>query len=214
MKKLVCIVTILIGLLTACGHEHIFSVATCTSPRTCRECGESVGTALGHSWSDATCEIPQKCSRCSETQGEALGHTTEVGVCKNCSEYQGKEIVKELLDNINKAANLYQNAENYIISNMYSEKAAVSAIKSKLEDFKTSKKYLLKAYDLCGDYKELSSIKSYIKAAAESVTVNYRDWNSWCDDTIIFVTKIGMLRVEAIGMQDDIGYELVWQLLN
>ena len=39
-------------------HTHTWSQATCTSPKTCSGCGETSGSALGHSFSNG------KCSRC------------------------------------------------------------------------------------------------------------------------------------------------------
>ena len=48
-----------------------------TMEHTCSICGE-VETALieplGHNWVDATCTTPKTCSRCGETIGEPLGH--------------------------------------------------------------------------------------------------------------------------------------------
>ncbi len=60
--------------MTACGHEHTWTEATCDTPRTCSECGETEGEALGHDWMEATCESPKTCSRCGKTEGEALEH--------------------------------------------------------------------------------------------------------------------------------------------
>jgi len=91
----------------ACGEispecKHAWVDATCTAPKTCSKCGETVGEALGHTagaeatcttaqtctvcgielapalghaWVDATCTAPKTCSNCGETVGEALGHT-------------------------------------------------------------------------------------------------------------------------------------------
>ena len=33
-------------MLTGCGHEHTWSEATCTEPKTCSECGETEGEPL------------------------------------------------------------------------------------------------------------------------------------------------------------------------
>lgn len=49
-------------------------------------CGETKServTALGHDWQDATCTKPKKCNRCGETSGSALGHTDGVK-CERC----------------------------------------------------------------------------------------------------------------------------------
>jgi hypothetical protein len=87
--------------LSACGHTHTWTDATCEMPMTCSECGETEGEALGHTWTDATCTAPKTCSECNETEGEALGHTVEswsvskeaacteegeeTGVCTRCN---------------------------------------------------------------------------------------------------------------------------------
>lgn len=50
------------------------------------ECGETKSekvTALGHDWQDATCTKPKECKRCGETSGSALGHTDGVK-CERC----------------------------------------------------------------------------------------------------------------------------------
>ncbi len=39
--------------------------------------------ALGHEWEDATCTDPKTCSRCGETSGSALGHT-DGAKCERC----------------------------------------------------------------------------------------------------------------------------------
>ena len=75
-------------LLCACGHEHTWSEATCTTPKTCTECGETEGEVLGHTWVEATCTEPKTCSVCGATEGEALGHTWVEATCiepKTCS---------------------------------------------------------------------------------------------------------------------------------
>lgn len=74
--------------LTACGHEHTFTDATCTAPMTCSECGITEGEALGHTWVEATCDTAMTCSMCGITEGEALGHTWVEATCetaKTCS---------------------------------------------------------------------------------------------------------------------------------
>ncbi|MBO5866653.1 MAG: hypothetical protein J6Q55_01180, partial [Clostridia bacterium] len=87
-------------------HTHSFGQATCTTPATC-SCGQTQGTALGHtttngtctrcgatiggvggqehthSFGQATCLTPATCS-CGQTQGAALGHTTTNGTCTRC----------------------------------------------------------------------------------------------------------------------------------
>ena len=70
------------SLLCACKHEHVWTEATCTTPKTCSACGETEGEPLGHSWKEATCEAPKTCSVCGETEGEPKGHTWQEATCE------------------------------------------------------------------------------------------------------------------------------------
>ena len=51
------------------------------------DCGETYTDdevpALGHTWADATCTTPKTCTECGETEGEALGHTAGEAVKEN-----------------------------------------------------------------------------------------------------------------------------------
>ena len=88
---------------TAPSCEHIWSEATCTSPKTCSDCGATEGEALGHSEETvtgkaATCTEAgltdgKKCTVCGETTVAqetipAKGHTEETvaGKNKTCTE--------------------------------------------------------------------------------------------------------------------------------
>ncbi len=88
----------LLFVLCGCGHEHTWTDATCTVPKTCSECGETEGEPLGHSWADATCTEPKTCSVCGETEGEALGHSwadatcTEPKTCSVCGKTEGEAL--------------------------------------------------------------------------------------------------------------------------
>ena len=55
--------------------SHNWVSATCTKPKTCSTCGETVGySLLEHDWNNATCTKPKTCSTCGETQGKPEGH--------------------------------------------------------------------------------------------------------------------------------------------
>ncbi len=87
--------------LSACGHEHEWEEATCTTPKTCVTCDETEGEALGHEWEEATCTIGKVCSTCGETKGEPLGHKweeatcTTAKVCNTCGETEGEALGHE-----------------------------------------------------------------------------------------------------------------------
>ena len=103
MKKLFVLVLAMACLLmfSGCCFHSEWSDATCTAPKTCVECGETEGEALGHSWVDASCEEPKHCTACEETEGEALGHswvdaTTEAPkTCTTCNETEGERIITD-----------------------------------------------------------------------------------------------------------------------
>lgn len=58
-------------------HEHIWIVATCEEPATCRICGETLGDPLGHDIVEATCTQASYCRRCGKEFAPALGHDFE-----------------------------------------------------------------------------------------------------------------------------------------
>lgn len=77
------------------SSDHDWKSATCTSPKICRECGETSGDALGHDWSDATCTTPATCYICGDTSGYAGGHDwipatcTTPKTCWTCNATEG-----------------------------------------------------------------------------------------------------------------------------
>lgn len=85
-------------MLTGCGHEHTWAEATCTEPKTCIECGETEGEALGHTWVEATCTEAKHCSVCGETEGEPLEHTwieanyQDPKTCSVCGATEGEPL--------------------------------------------------------------------------------------------------------------------------
>lgn len=68
-------------LLSGCFHQHVWTDASCVSPATCLECGETEGEPLGHSWAAATCSEPQHCTVCGKNEGTALGHSWTAATC-------------------------------------------------------------------------------------------------------------------------------------
>lgn len=78
---------LLCALLRACGaftyraHEHTWAEATCTTPKTCTECGDEEGEPLGHVWQEATCVDRAKCTVCGETTGGLADHMWTAATC-------------------------------------------------------------------------------------------------------------------------------------
>ncbi len=98
MKRLIIVICVLIISMVGCRHKHEFSEATCTSPKTCKECEETEGGVIEHDYAEATCEVPKTCSMCGNTEGEALEHdyieaTCEVPkTCGMCGNTEGEAL--------------------------------------------------------------------------------------------------------------------------
>lgn len=86
-RNLVTLIALLLCACTLAGCcSHDWAEANCVSPKTCRECGETEGEALGHVWEEATCESPQVCTYCRETRGTAKEHEFSGNTCINCGQ--------------------------------------------------------------------------------------------------------------------------------
>lgn len=91
-------ILILCVLLTACGHEHQWQAATCSTAKICSTCGQTEGEALGHIWVDATCTEGKYCSVCLQVIGEPLGHNwldatcTQAQTCSTCKAANGSPL--------------------------------------------------------------------------------------------------------------------------
>lgn len=93
-KKIISFLTIILSLacLSGCCLVHNWTDATCTTPRTCLDCGKTEGEPLGHDYIPATCTTPKKCVVCGFEEGIPLEHTwskatcTEPVYCLECGE--------------------------------------------------------------------------------------------------------------------------------
>ncbi len=80
--------------LTGCECKHVWSDATCATPKTCSQCNITEGSTLDHVWLDATCTTPVTCENCKQTAGNELGHEWQKATCtksKICSRCQTEE---------------------------------------------------------------------------------------------------------------------------
>ena len=57
------------------SHNHEWTDATCTAPKTCQECGATVGGLIDHDYFDATCTASKTCRACGAEEGNPLGHS-------------------------------------------------------------------------------------------------------------------------------------------
>ncbi len=59
----------------SCGHSYI----------------ESTGKTTYHNWKEATCTSPRTCRDCKKTEGRAYGHSYYNGWCTRCGEYDDSD---------------------------------------------------------------------------------------------------------------------------
>lgn len=231
-KSLFIISVILLGFtLSGCGHEHIYADATCTTPKTCTECGATEGESLGHIFLEATCESPEICERCNETRGnalghnfseptcelpqicekcnyigqEALGHTTELGKCSNCNEYQGKDIVKTILEKLT-----YANAQADLALTV--QTSGTDYYKSFLDGisyYESAKTEYESALDLCENYSDLATLKIDIQNLIDALplTVYGSDdtsLNLYLDDLTKFFSLQAKCQLTMINVESSI----------
>ena len=78
------------------SHTHTWTAATCSTPKTCTDCGETQGKPAGHQWIDATCTAPMTCSVCADTFGGTTDHVWKEATyyapmtCTVCGETKGE----------------------------------------------------------------------------------------------------------------------------
>ncbi len=81
-------------------HQHVWTDATCSAPKTCSVCDATEGEPIEHTWADATCAAPKTCSVCDITEGESLEHTWEVMdgamICSVCGEVDETAVVEAM----------------------------------------------------------------------------------------------------------------------
>ena len=111
-KRILAIIIVVLAVFVFTGCcSHDWEEATCTTPKTCKQCGEIEGDAKhnfataecmeervckdcgtvkepsGHKWKKANCTEPKTCKKCGEIEGVKKGHSTRYGECTMCGEY-------------------------------------------------------------------------------------------------------------------------------
>ena len=233
MKKVVILLLSVLcaASMNACGHEHTYADATCTTPKTCTKCEATEGEPLGHTYADATCTEPKTCKVCGAVEGEplghsyteatctepgictvcketgveALGHSTEIGICERCGEYQGKESVVKILDNLQ-----YANAQTDLaLVIQLSGTDLYNNINKGFEYYETAKEKYNESAELCADYPELSSLKEDILKTIEALplTVQGSDLESidaYLDDLEDFAIAKAQMQIDMVFVEENI----------
>lgn len=172
---------ILVVSISGCKHEHTFTEATCTKPKICTECGER--------------------------SGKVLGHTCEFGLCKRCNELQNYDLVTEIDSKLKEAENT-TNIALYLISGGIDETSIYSNICEGLQYYKEAKTLYEEIYALCGDYKELSTVKEDIEDVCVKLPLSIESGSTqeailfYMNDLEVFVTAQAKCKLSMLYVMD------------
>lgn len=178
MKRLIRAVVVLCGvmLLSACGHEHSFTEATCTEPKVCLECGE--------------------------IEGEALGHITDMGPCERCNTIVNEEAIFKMVEKQQKA-NEYSNDAYKKLANGITYEGCVSAsTQLKLvEKSITEMVDLCGDYDFLKNVKAAGrTVLSYIPDAVSGNTVD--EMSDFATEFVLYLDSMKDLALELKDMAE------------
>ena len=188
---------------TVLGHVHVWTEADCEIPKTCVDCGETEGAALGHDALDANYQDPSVCNRCGlelapvlQADMEKYGFTEfmEVGVTYDyhtvCNYNREKTTVAEVTVNryeIFDSAEGYPAKEGYewrivemqALFHEHNAKSYGSMTATNYEDY-----YTIELHDDTGVYDEETEIETYsvcyhgeIMEATERIVSNWSGWH-------------------------------------
>ena len=103
-------------------HAHTWVNATCTTPKTCKTCGETEGTTTAHDWKSATCLAPQTCKVCGTTTGSNGNHHYEDNTCTVCGDERevihGDTPVDIIIDGKQETVDSYEEAKELLTLEM------------------------------------------------------------------------------------------------
>ena len=172
MKNTIRIILILgmSMLLSACGHEHSFSEATCTEPKVCTECGE--------------------------IEGEALGHTTDMGRCENCSTIINEELILEVAAKQQRANKYSDGAYSYLASGITYDGCLSSITQLKLvEKSITEMIELCEDYEFLKDVKSAGEdVLEYIPTSISGNSVD--EMSNFATEFVLYLDSMRSLAVE------------------
>lgn len=133
------------------------------------------GCAHKHEFSDATCVEPKTCQKCGEKEGEPLSHTVEIGKCSRCGGSVNETVLNEF-------KSCYKEAQIYIIqcsslssNNQITDIEHATVSQDELRYLNKIKSKLQELYEICGDYAELSEIKSQMNVVVTIIPVAVKD---------------------------------------
>ena len=132
------------------------------------------GCGHQHSWEDATCDTPKTCSECGETEGEALGHEVSIGKCSRCGTYIAQNDWDQAMSKVNSASSDFTNVLTQVnnmlkISGLTQSDRAryVNQYAQLMNQYEPG--YLRDAKSICEKHVELAGATSAIEEAINLV---------------------------------------------
>ena len=132
------------------------------------------GCGHQHTWQDATCDTPKTCSECGETEGDALGHEVSIGKCSRCGTYVAQDDWEQALSKLNSARTDFSNTLTYI-NDMLKISGLTQADRARYVDQYAQSMnqyepgYLRQALSICEKHPELTGAASAITEAISLV---------------------------------------------
>lgn len=149
---------------------HAWKDATCSAPKTCKNCGVTEGSAKGHSYSSADCYSPAKCVVCGTASGKATGHKfNSYGKCTACGVTK-----KYITDRVGAILEAYEYVEEDL------DKALLAFKQRKYGSYIVSTIFAFgdagvgKMIQECGDSKDLAPAKNCFIRARNIMESAYR----------------------------------------
>lgn len=108
-----------------CGYKNLKDVKFCSNcgAMMSSQTVNSGTSNCSHAWNDATCDTPKTCSKCGETSGSALGHTTTTGICSRCNQNFGEWEIDYYVDEFNNPTNQKYITNKKLIAGTFSNSA-------------------------------------------------------------------------------------------
>ena len=121
-------------------------------------------SATGHSFTEATCTTPKTCKNCGKTEGSALGHITGGQTCPRCGavlrDYASE--VNRITSYYSNGVNEMSNAVDYYKKAMSSGSYGSTYLQRSREALSRAANAFQNAYGACGSYSEYASLKSVL----------------------------------------------------
>ena len=222
-KSLVMIMAFIMAmLLCGCRCDHVWENATCTAPKTCKECGATEGEPSGHKWQDADCTTPKTCTICKKTEGEALGHSwkdatcTTPQLCEVC-DATGDEALGHTWEEADctnpKTCTVCKESEGKALGHSWEDATCQSPKKCKVCDLTEGEKgdhsYVSFVCEHCGDEDtegmKTSPIHSFVKGAYKTEEFKEKDYYS------VYGISFTTSRPEFVMGSSDLHYTFVDQ---